>query len=106
MSKGASTNTPGEAEVYFSLLSAEEATKLQGLDASSKMVYQVIEGSVNKGIWTVDVRMQTNIPQTTLTKIFKVGTPLEVECTLTLISLYAFVFSVVMHAVCHLFVSN
>ena len=73
MSKGASrTGVPGEtSEVYFSLLSAEEATKLQGLDASSKMVYQVIETSGNKGIWTVDVRNQTNIQQATLTKIFK-----------------------------------
>jgi hypothetical protein len=60
------------AEVYFSLLSVEEATKLQGLDAPSKMVYQVIESSGNKGIWTVDVRVQTNIQQATLTKIFKV----------------------------------
>jgi len=57
--------------VYFSLLSAEEATKLQGLDAPSKMVYQVIEASGNKGIWTVDIRNQTNILQVTLTKIFK-----------------------------------
>lgn len=69
MSKG--TNYAGEAEVYFSILSSEEATKLQGLDAPSKMVYQVIEASGNKGIWTVDVRTETNIPQTTLTKIFK-----------------------------------
>jgi hypothetical protein len=71
MSKG--TNYAGESEVYFSILSSEEATRLQGLDASSKMVYQVIESSGNKGIWTVDVRTQTNIPQTTLAKIFKVG---------------------------------
>lgn len=70
MSKGASETT-GEQEVYFSLLSAEEATKLQGLDSSSKMVYQVIEASGNKGIWTVDVRNQTSIQQATLTKIFK-----------------------------------
>ena len=69
MSKLASKT--GEAEVYFSLISAEEATKLQGLDAPSKMVYQVIEASGNKGIWTVDVRVQTNIVQATLTKIFK-----------------------------------
>lgn len=70
MSKGTSKTT-GESEVFFSLLSAEEATKLQGLDAPSKMVYQVVESSGNKGIWTVDVRNQTNIQQATLTKIFK-----------------------------------
>lgn len=70
MSNGTASAT-GESEVYFSLLSAEEATKLQGLDAPSKMVYQVIESSGNKGIWTVDIRSQTNILQQTLTKIFK-----------------------------------
>lgn len=59
------------SEVYFSLLSMEEATKLQGLDAPSKMVYQVIEASGSRGIWTVDIRVQTNIQQATLTKIFK-----------------------------------
>ena len=71
MSKGTSTTNPDETEVYFSLLTPEEATKLQGLDAQSKMVYQVIETSGNKGIWTVDIRVQTNIQQTALTKIFK-----------------------------------
>jgi len=69
MSKGISST--GEAEVYFSLLTVEEASRLQGLDAPSKMVYQVVEASGNKGIWTVDVRNQTNIPQVLLTKIFK-----------------------------------
>jgi hypothetical protein len=72
MSKLTSSKT-GESEVYFSLLSVEEASKLRGLDASSKMVYQVIEAAGNKGIWTVDVRVQTNIQQATLTKIFKVS---------------------------------
>lgn len=66
-----STSKTGESEVCFSLLSAEEATKLQGLDAPSKMVYQVIEAGGNKGIWTVDVRSQTNLQQAALTKIFK-----------------------------------
>lgn len=61
----------GENEVYFSLLSAAEASKMQGLDAPSKLVYQVVESAGNKGIWTVDIRVQTNIPQATLTKIFK-----------------------------------
>ena len=66
------SNMGGTPEVYFSLITEEEATKLEGLDAHSKMVYRVIESSGDKGIWTVDVRGQTNIPQGTLTKIFKV----------------------------------
>lgn len=65
-------NTNGVNEVFFSLLTEEEATKLEGLDAHSKMVYRVIESSGDKGIWTVDIRAQTNIPQGTLTKVFKV----------------------------------
>ncbi|KAL3786817.1 hypothetical protein HJC23_008091 [Cyclotella cryptica] len=64
-------NTNGVNEVFFSLLTEEEATKLEGLDAHSKMVYRVIESSGDKGIWTVDIRAQTNIPQGTLTKVFK-----------------------------------
>lgn len=67
------SNSGGTPEVYFSLITEEEATKLEGLDAHSKMVYRVIESSGDKGIWTVDVRGQTNIPQGTLTKIFKVS---------------------------------
>lgn len=74
-------NTGGTTEVIFSLITEEEATKLEGLDAPSKMVYRVIESSGDKGIWTVDVRGQTNIPQGTLTKIFKVGSIMLV-CTL------------------------
>jgi DNA-directed RNA polymerase III subunit RPC6 len=66
---GAMTTTI--SEVYFSLLIMEEATKLQGLDAPSKMVYQVIEASGARGIWTVNIRVQMNIQQATLTKIFK-----------------------------------
>ena len=66
-------NTGGSTEVYFSILTEEDAAKLEGLDAHSKMVYRVIESSGDKGIWTVDVRGQTNIPQGTLTKIFKVS---------------------------------
>lgn len=66
-------NTGGSTEVFFSILTEEDAAKLEGLDAHSKMVYRVIESSGDKGIWTVDVRGQTNIPQGTLTKIFKVS---------------------------------
>jgi DNA-directed RNA polymerase III subunit RPC6 len=65
------TMSKADGEVYFSVLSAAEASKMQGLDAHSKLVYQVIESAGNKGIWTVDIRVQTNIPQATLTKIFK-----------------------------------
>ena len=93
-------NTGGTTEVYFSLITEEEVTKLGGLDNHSKMVYRVIESSGDKGIWTVDVRGQTNIPQGTLTKIFKVCFwsicfyhyfyfP-DFNCSLTIYSLYSY----------------
>jgi DNA-directed RNA polymerase III subunit RPC6 len=37
------------------------------------MVYQVIEKAGNLGIWTKDIRTQTNIQQQALNKIFKVS---------------------------------
>ena len=71
MSKTQPAHPNDQPEVYFALLSSEEATKLLGLDGQAKMVYQVVEASGNKGIWTVDVRSQTGIPQSNLAKIFK-----------------------------------
>ena len=71
MSRSQPAHPNDQPEVYFALLSTEEATKLLGLDGQAKMVYQVVEASGNKGIWTVDVRSQTGIPQSNLAKIFK-----------------------------------
>ena len=61
----------GKSELFYSLVSAEVATKFSGLDTSARMVYQVIERAGNMGIWTKDIRLQTNIQQTALNKIFK-----------------------------------
>lgn len=58
-------------DLVYSLVSDEVASKFIGLDASAKMVYQVIEGAGTMGIWTKDIRTQTNIQQQSLTKIFK-----------------------------------
>jgi DNA-directed RNA polymerase III subunit RPC6 len=58
-------------ELFYNLVSNEVANKFAGLDVSAKMVYQVIEKAGNMGIWTKDVRNQTNIQQQALTKIFK-----------------------------------
>jgi len=66
------TSSGGAAdELLYHLVSDELASKLAGLDASVRMVYQVIERSGNRGIWTKDIRTQTNIQQQALTKIFK-----------------------------------
>jgi DNA-directed RNA polymerase III subunit RPC6 len=58
-------------ELFYNLVSNEVANKFEGLDVSAKMVYQVIEKAGNMGIWTKDVRNQTNIQQQALSKIFK-----------------------------------
>jgi DNA-directed RNA polymerase III subunit RPC6 len=58
-------------ELFYNLVSDEEASKFSGLDVSARMVYQVIEKARNLGIWTKDVRSQTNIQQQALNKIFK-----------------------------------
>eukprot|EP00545_Synedropsis_sp_CCMP1620_P001217 CAMPEP_0119011976 /NCGR_PEP_ID=MMETSP1176-20130426/6001_1 /TAXON_ID=265551 /ORGANISM="Synedropsis recta cf, Strain CCMP1620" /LENGTH=292 /DNA_ID=CAMNT_0006964863 /DNA_START=88 /DNA_END=963 /DNA_ORIENTATION=- len=58
-------------ELFYNLVDEEVASKFAGLDVSARMVYQVIEKSGNLGVWTKDVRYQTNIQQQALNKIFK-----------------------------------
>lgn len=65
-----STN-PVTQELHYTLVSTELAQQLCGLDVSAKMVYEVIERAGNMGIWTKDIRVQTNIQQQALNKIFK-----------------------------------
>jgi DNA-directed RNA polymerase III subunit RPC6 len=66
------SRTAATGELFYQLVSAEVAQQFQGLDVSAKMVYQVIEKAGNMGIWTKDIRVQTNIQQQALNKIFKV----------------------------------
>jgi DNA-directed RNA polymerase III subunit RPC6 len=47
----------------------QDSTQLQGLDAEQMLVYQRIEDSGNKGIWTRELRLRTSIKQQRLTKI-------------------------------------
>lgn len=58
-------------QLFYTLVAQEVAQKYQGLDVSAKMVLQVIEKAQNSGIWTKDIRLQTNIQQQALNKIFK-----------------------------------
>jgi DNA-directed RNA polymerase III subunit RPC6 len=58
-------------DLYYQLLADEVAAKYAGLDLSAKLVLQVIEKSGTSGIWTKDIRLQTNIQQQALNKIFK-----------------------------------
>jgi len=58
-------------QLYYTLVAQEVAEKFKGLDVSAKMVLQVIEKAGNNGVWTKDIRLQTNIQQQALNKIFK-----------------------------------
>jgi DNA-directed RNA polymerase III subunit RPC6 len=64
-------------ELYYTLVDDEIAQKYVGLDVSAKLVLQCIEKAGNNGIWTKEIRMQTNIQQQALNKIFK---QLEQRC--------------------------
>lgn len=64
-------------ELYYTLVADEIAQKYVGLDVSAKLVLQCIEKAGNNGIWTKEIRMQTNIQQQALNKIFK---QLEQRC--------------------------
>ncbi|CAM9503708.1 unnamed protein product [Discosporangium mesarthrocarpum] len=57
--------------MWYKLIQEEKAQKLKGLSAEQMMIYQVIERSGNRGIWTRDIKSSTNIQQQTLTKTLK-----------------------------------
>ena len=57
--------------MIYKVINAEEASRFDGLDVKARMVYQIIEKSNNKGIWTRDIKNQSKIPQQGLNKIFK-----------------------------------
>mmetsp|Transcript_6544 Transcript_6544/g.8502 ORF Transcript_6544/g.8502 Transcript_6544/m.8502 type:complete len:343 (-) Transcript_6544:263-1291(-) len=61
----------GRNELFYTLISADLATKFNGLDVSARMVYQVVEKSGNMGVWTKDIKRETNIQNLALNKIFK-----------------------------------
>ncbi|GKY91319.1 hypothetical protein MPSEU_000104100 [Mayamaea pseudoterrestris] len=62
---------PSTGELSYTIIAPEQASKFEGLDRNTKMVYSVIERAGNMGLWTKDVRLQTNIQQQALNKIFK-----------------------------------
>lgn len=42
-----------------------------GLEGDEKIVYQCIKAADNKGIWTKDLKLRTNLHQTVITKVLK-----------------------------------
>lgn len=65
------SKAPGTGELFYILIDETVAAKYARLDVQAKLVLQCIEKAGNKGIWTKDVRLQTNIQQQALNKIFK-----------------------------------
>lgn len=58
-------------ELLYILIGKEVAAKFAGLDVSTRMVYQLIERSGNKGIWTKHIKSETNIQTQPMNKILK-----------------------------------
>mmetsp|Transcript_20527 Transcript_20527/g.31145 ORF Transcript_20527/g.31145 Transcript_20527/m.31145 type:complete len:323 (+) Transcript_20527:99-1067(+) len=58
-------------ELYYNIIREDVASKFSGLDVQARMVYQIIEKAENMGIWTKDIRIQSNVQQQALNKIFK-----------------------------------
>jgi DNA-directed RNA polymerase III subunit RPC6 len=65
-------NTPSGPELIYKYFQEELALKLQGLGPEQYTVYQIIEASSNKGVWTRDIKIRTNIQQQVLNKTLKV----------------------------------
>jgi DNA-directed RNA polymerase III subunit RPC6 len=61
----------GENVVSYVLMKTEDAQKFEGLSSEQRLVYDVCDRASNKGIWTRDIKLATNIPQHNLTKILK-----------------------------------
>lgn len=58
-------------DLFYNLLAEEEASKFHNLDQYARLVYSVIEKAGNEGIWTRDIRGETNLQTSQLTKIYK-----------------------------------
>ena len=58
-------------QLFYTLVADEVAQKYHGLNVSDRLVLQVIEKAGNKGIWTKEIKLQTNIHAQLLNKIFK-----------------------------------
>lgn len=52
-------------------ISADEAAKFRGLAREDMVVYQLIKQSGSKGIWTKDLKQQSNLSQPQITKTLK-----------------------------------
>lgn len=70
--------TEGKIKIYkkgnvlsYGIVNAEEAERIRGLTVEQRLVLQEIERAGNKGIWTRDIKSNTNIPQQIVTKTLR-----------------------------------
>eukprot|EP01084_Bolivina_argentea_P295373 508495_1 len=61
-----------DGSLWYKVLEKQEAVKFKDLGPEQMMVYQVIEKAGDKGIWTRDIKNQTNIQQQSLNKALKI----------------------------------
>jgi DNA-directed RNA polymerase III subunit RPC6 len=58
--------------LVYKAVKAETAAKFEGLGPEEMLVYQVIERTGNKGIWSREIKLASNVAQHSLTKCLKV----------------------------------
>ncbi len=68
-----SSSKQGSASILlYRLKSNSSASSItKGFEREERLVYQIIEDSGNKGIWTRDIRIKSNLSQTDVSKILK-----------------------------------
>ncbi|GAM26056.1 hypothetical protein SAMD00019534_092310 [Acytostelium subglobosum LB1] len=59
------------SSMYKEVTNQEDQLKFRGLTSDDMLVYQLIEQSKDKGTWTKELRLQSNLQQTQITKIIK-----------------------------------
>jgi DNA-directed RNA polymerase III subunit RPC6 len=57
--------------LLYKYVAEETALKFEGLTQEQMLVYQICEKAGGKGVWTRDIKNQSNIPQHTLNKTLK-----------------------------------
>ena len=57
--------------LFFLPFYATPRSKTKGFEREERLVYQIIEDSSNKGIWTRDIRNKSNLATAQVTKILK-----------------------------------
>mmetsp|Transcript_41328 Transcript_41328/g.67012 ORF Transcript_41328/g.67012 Transcript_41328/m.67012 type:complete len:290 (-) Transcript_41328:628-1497(-) len=61
----------GDNIVFRELIGESDQIKFQGLGVEEMLIYQLIQGAGNMGIWTKDLRYRSNLQHTQVTKVLK-----------------------------------